>query len=145
MKRPAAVNLLLALNLLAIVCLGGVAGYFLFLTRAPAIRNDPEGGEAVHGLYLAAAILGPAAIFWIIALLGTLRRWAWGLWYGILLHLVTGGLFLYTCFDDWPDTDAGEISFAVVPVVIAFVYLTRPVRRYFAESRLAAASAGEGI
>ncbi len=144
MKRPAAVRALIAINVLMVVFLAGLAGYFLVRTHAPGIHRFPDVAEAIRRSYKVAAILGFTSIFWIVALWAILKRWNWGWWYGVLLNLVIFGVFAYSIFEDWPYIDGAEISVAATLIVTAGLYLTSPVRHHLLRSPLAK-SAGEGI
>jgi len=52
--------------------LAGLTIYLLMLTRSRETLSEPDASDTVHGLLVAAAVLGVPAVVMLIA--------AWGLW-----------------------------------------------------------------
>lgn len=131
MKRPGLVNFLIAVNVLVFLAQIGFAAYLLVLTRSPQVVGGDDPASSIHGLKVAAAIFAVPALFWVLSLLAILRRWAWGGWYGMLLHLGLAALFTFDIVDDWRNADEFSMALVALGLIVAGLYLAGPVRSYF--------------
>ncbi len=147
MKRPGLVYFLIVANVLILLAQVGFIGYLLALTRSPKILIGDDPAGTVHELKVAVAVFGVPALLWALSLVALFKRWRWGGWYGMALYVALAGLFLFDMADDWRDADSATMILAAFGMIMAGLYLVRPVRAYFADSAPTEAElvAGQGI
>lgn len=148
MKRPGLINFLIALHVLVFLAQVGFAAYLLVLTHSPQVVGGNDAADSVHGLKIAAAIFALPSLFWVLSLVAILRRWTWGGWYGMLLHLGLAALFTVDIVDDWRNADEFSMALVALGLIVAGLYLAAPVRRYFSrriDTIDAELAAGQGI
>jgi hypothetical protein len=147
MKRPVLVTVLFAAHAITALLFGGVAVYLLFLTRSPEILKESDAAETVHALRLGAVVVGITVFPLLVSMAAIIRRWFWGGWYSLLIHVGFASIFIFDMIDEHA-IDEAEMIIAAVCLAIAALYVTGPVRRYFSGKSRAQKSdlvAGAGI
>ena len=127
MKRPFLVRIVVALQ--ALTGLGALvlAAIVLWKTRDPKLIA--EGAETIHGLYLGAAIVGGAAIIFLVAGVLLWEQWRTGWWLTLFINgLIAAALWYDSLFENDPliseDTAIG-LWFVVSMVLLFFPAVRR--------------------
>jgi hypothetical protein len=125
---------------MALACIA-IAVYLLILTRSPEILNDKDAADAVHGLKIGAAVVGPVAIPYILIGIGVWKGRIWGWIVGLILNVLAVAVFIEDSVSerriDWDD-----MSVAAIFVVLLVPLLLPPVWRWCWRRRAATVAPG---
>ncbi len=128
-RRPALATVAAVLHLILGLCCLGLPAYLLYLTGTPEVRNDKDAADAIHGLKIAALVLAPIALPFLISFIGLWKGRIWGWIVGVATSAFASVLFIYDTIGDrsreWDDI----VVVAIFPVLLVLLTLG-PVRRW---------------
>jgi uncharacterized membrane protein (DUF2068 family) len=121
------------LQVLLGVVLAGLTTYLLILTRSRETLGEPDASDTVHGLLIAAAVLGVPVVVMLIAAWGLWKRRFWGWALSLATDVGMLAVFLYDIVVEH-DHDSDEITMALGFVVPAILLLLPGVRKFYGSS-----------
>ena len=133
MKRSPLITIVNVLQLLLGLLLAGLTIYLLILTRSRETLADPDSADTVHGLLIAAVVLGVPALITLIAVWGLWKRRFWGWVLSLGTDVGTLAVLVYSMIDEgsWEGDEIALAAGIVVPVVLL---LLPAVRTFFWEA-----------